>query len=312
MLKKVSILLSVIIVAGIIGLRHMHTASRQDDQATLQETNAEIQQLEAEKTSLESQLEEIQEEIAEAQAALEEAEAETRSVILCCNTLNAQFYTQVYPTLQEKGITGIFILKNGQLPGDGDIVTVEEFLALEADGWESAICLTQGDASDAEWRAEVETYVSRFTVRMGYAPRIFCFGEEGGTEEQAEFLSEQGFEILLVHDEVGEAEIGGLQVIQLISYLDTELDEKVSSFTGYCGLEMWVGWNDDTDAEKRYTASDLATLLSNELLSLDSLEDLEVLEPVTSGDELAQLEEEADNLQEQIDEIEEELSALYY
>lgn len=301
-------------LAGIVGLHSIQTARSQRGRAELLETNLKIQQLEREKSALETRLAVVQAENEKDGSVKETAKApavETRSVVLCCNTLTAQFYKEVYPAVKEKGITGIFTLKNGQLPGDNDMPTVKEFLAVEKAGWNSAICLTQGDASDAEWQAEVETYVARFTDRMGTAPSIFCFGAGGCTEEQAAFLSGQGFDTVLVHDEIEKEEIGGLKAIQLISYNDKELDNQIASFTGYCGLEMWVGWNDHTDEAKRYTKADLKTLLGKELLSLDSLKELKALTPMENEDDVLLVTDDADSIQKKIDEITQELSALY-
>lgn len=316
MLKKISLILSVIMLAGMLGLHSIQNVRNQSGRAELLETNLKIQQLEKEKAALEARLALVQAENeeaeADAEAAADAAAVETRSVVLCCNTMTTEFYNEVYPAAKEKGITGIFIMKNGQLPGDNDMPTVEEFLALEKAGWSSALCLTQGDASNAEWQAQVETYVTRFTERMGKAPRIFCFGEGGCTEEQAAFLSGQGFNTVLVHDEMEEEEIGGLKAIQLLFYKDPELDNKIANFTGYCGLEMWVGWNDNTDEAKRYTKADLKALLGKELLSLDSLKDLQALEPMENQDDVLLVTDDADTIQAKIDEINQELQELYY
>lgn len=315
MLKKIgTFLLAAALVVGLVFVYLSQKNNQRDNAQQLKSANIAIQELEAERDTLTAQLEELEAETGDESTEVQEVEqAAAPQAVFCLNTVTEQTYTEVYPALHEKGITGILILRNGQLPGDNYCLTVEQFLEMIDDGWSFGISLQKdADRTDESWQNEIELYMSNLKQRTDLTPAIYCFAEGGCTASEAGILIEEGFDTVLVHEQV-VSEYDELKIIRLFSYAQEDLTDTLSSMEGYCGLEMWIGWSSSTEEDVRYYSDQFNELLDLDAVQLTCLEDL--MPVVAQAEESEQTEDrsytDADSIRRRLAQIEEEIKSLY-
>lgn len=306
--KLLTVLLIVCTAACILTLNRYQQASVE---AVINETatvNATLEELAAERDALEGRLEELMAAEtnpgeAEEQTAQPDGTVEQQSqpVLLCLNALGKETYSELYPRLTEAGVTGVLILREGRLPGDNRMLSVQEFLEMVDSGWSFAISLeSSSDADSDDWQGEVEDYIDRLQRRVGLTPELYCFPEGGCSENEIQFLQEQGIHTVLTHQPVEL--YGQVRAITLFPYRMQTLQEDIFGLNGYCGLEMWVNWPDETDLALRYSEQGLTELLSDTSLQLLGLEELQPVQesPLPESEDIEEEEPETDK---QIDEI---------
>lgn len=338
MLKRIAAgLLTVLLLGGMAEI-YLHQKTSQSQQSRrLEETNSAIHALEAERSELEARLEvlnatlepEEAENVPDGQAEPDAKPAETgvssgepANALLCLNAVSEETYSDIYPVLEEAGVTGVLILRNGRMPGDNYAISVGDFVEMTDHGWDYAISLEREEnETDAEWQEKVEEYTDRLRRRVGILPTIYCFPEGTCSEEEAAILTEEGFDTILVHQQTQQA--GELNVIRLLPYNVPNLSDFVSSMTGYCGLEMWVSWTDETDETLRYSEEGLSALLDENgvaltgrdaLLTLSAAQEQYEDQPEQTEqmeDRFSEERDEAEQIQARIAEIDDEIAALY-
>ena len=228
---------------------------------------------------------------------------------LCFNVADEQLYSEIYPILEEQDLTGIIILRNDQLPGDKYAIPVQDFLNLLQAGWNSAISLSrpQGE-SDEAWKSRVQTYMQKLQKRTGIKTKIYCFPEGACSEPEAKILEELGFETVLCHKLNDSLDSENLKIIKLYPYHAKALRKFLTKTDGYCGVEVWVDWIDDTPKNLRYHEDTLRDLLSSDVIQIDSLDELEK-QTATAFEELPDGDE--GTARDRLAEIEDQLERLY-
>lgn len=285
----------IILAGGLFALDYWQGYNNQLVSGQLKQDNLEIQQLLNEKAQLEVQTEEnAQQETIEEQTGIPEA-------VLCFNSLNQNFYTEVYPAVNEKVDSGILVLENGKLPGDNNYIPTEDFCELIDSGWVYAISLERA-ADDSQWKANIENYLNVLSNRVPQKTTVYYLPSGSCSEEDAQILKEYGFDTVLCHEETTAKTVGELNVVQLLGYNDSTTINSVAASEGYCGLEIWVNWNTSIRTRVRYTETALQTLLDNNAITLKGMDDLLSSESV-SGSKTPE---------ERITEIDQRLDDLYY
>lgn len=316
-LKKVlSVVLVVALVLAMVALHWTRKTKEHQVAVSIQSTQESIRALEEEKVALEKRL--AGTDGSEAGTDSEEQgsqQTEAMQAVLCVTNVTETFYEEIFPAMQEKGQTGIIILRNGRLPGDvtDDIISVRSFVDMINSGWSYAITVTQYTGTSTEnWREAINQYVNRLIARVASEPSIYCF-VNGANEDRLSVLKEEGFETVLCHDALEDDE---LKVIQLLPYSSDSLEEAVSQVNGYCGLEVWTSWENDTDENLQYSQDKTLQLLESDSIELKGLDDLKALVASTGADdydEKPDLEEYTteEQIQSRIAEIEAEIEELY-
>lgn len=294
-MRKVFLIMGCIILAGgLVGLDYWQGYNQGLVSEQLVQDNIEIQQLLNEKTQMEE---------ASQQATTEEKtpveNTETSAAVLCFNSLNQSFYTEVYPVVKEKVDSGIFVLENGKLPSDDDYISTQDFSELIDNGWVCAISLER-DADDASWKSNIEQYLTALNDRVSAKPAVYYLSSGSCTEADAQILKELGFETVLCHEQTAAKTVGELNVVQLLGYNDTDVAGSISSIEGNCGLEIWVSWDKSVRTRVRYTSAALQNLLNNSTITLTGLDDMLNGEPVsvsqTPEERISQIDQRLDEL----------------
>lgn len=295
MRKVLWIIGCIILAGGLFALDYWQGYNNQLVSEQLKQDNLEIQQLLNEKAQLEVQTEEnAQPETIEEQTGIPEA-------VLCFNSLNQNFYTEVYPAVNEKVDSGILVLENGKLPGDNNYISTQEFSELIDSGWVYAISLER-TADDSQWQANIENYLNALSNRVSQKPTVYYLPSGSCSESDAQTLKEFGFETVLCHEGTTAKTVGELNVVQLLGYNDATTISSVSASEGYCGLEIWINWDRSIRTRVRYTATALQTLLDSDAITLKGLDDLFHSESVSKSK----------TPEERISEIDQQLDDLYH
>lgn len=293
--KIISGLLSVLMIAVIVGLFFIQQHQKAQTAEQLEQINAEIQQLKSEKAELEEQRTAIQNG--------EDASAVVSNyrALLCLSTINEQTYTDVYPLLKEQGITGVLVLRNGQLPGDSYTVNSKQFTEMIQDGWLAGISLPREEyQTEEEWKEALQQYSLQLQERAGAVPTVYSLPEGTLTRSECEILGEEGFDTVLYHERIDRKKRAGIEIIQMTPYAQPDLETSLSMVSGYCGLDLWVGWTDETEEPLRYSPEGLDALLQSDTIQLTTLD---ALTPVASYSNESDIDERIAEIDSQIDEL---------
>lgn len=259
----------------------------------IKQDNAEIQQLINEKSQLENQ---------EEDTALQETTEDNSQItgaVLCFNSLDQSFYTEIYPVIQKSVSSGIFVLENGKLPGDNDYISVQDFSALIDNGWKCAISLER-DADDSQWQTNIENYLTSLNDRVSAKPTVYYLPSGSCSDNDAQILKTLGFDTVLCHEQTTAKTVGELNVVQLFGYNDSNVAGSISESQGNCGLEIWVNWDKSVRTRVRYTAAALQNLLDNSEIALTTLDNMLNGEPVpqsqTPDERISEINQRLDDL----------------
>lgn len=315
-LKKVlSVVLIVVLVLAMVALHWFRKTKEHQMAVSIRSTQESIRALEEEKLALEEKLAGDDGEAGADSEEQENQQTEPMQAVLCVANVTEAFYEEIFPAMQEKGQTGIIILRNGRLPGDvtDDVISVRSFVDMIDSGWSYAITVTQYTGTSAEsWGEAVDRYVDRLIARVASKPTMYCF-VNGANEERLNLLEEKGFEAVLCH---GVPEEEDLKVIQLLPYGSEPLEEAVSQINGYCGLEVWTAWEDDTEEALQYSEEKTMELLDNNSIELKGFADLRAMTALAEdgeedGESAAGKYATEEEIHSRIAEIEAEIEALY-
>lgn len=311
-----AILLMVVLVLGMIALHFIQKREEQNLSASIQSIQQSIRMLEAEKQELEAKLVEIGADGADAGSENEEAyQTESMQAVLCVVNVTETFYEDVFPVMQEDSQTGVIILRDGRLPGDvtDDIISVSNFVNMINAGWSYAITVTQyPNTSTESWTSSIEQYMEHLIARVGIKPSMYYFADSVD-EESLSILQDEGFETVLCHNML---ENTALKVVQLIPYNSDLVVTTMSQMDGYCGLEVWASWEDNTNENLQYSKDRILQLMENESIALSGMDQLKALTAAEEGDKYTNqfdLEKYATEgqIKSRIAEIEAEIDQLY-
>lgn len=293
-MRKVFLIIGCIILAGgLVALDCWQGYTNAQVSEQLKQDNIQIQQLTNERSQLEKQIEEgVQQETVQEDTGIPEA-------VLCFNSLNQNFYTEIYPVVKEKVDSGILVLDNGKLPGDNDYISTEEFSELIDNGWDYAISL-QKAADDSQWQTDIQNYLDALSARVSAKPTVYYLPSGSCSESDAQILQSLGFETVLCHEETAASTVGELNIVQLYGYNDPTTISSVSTNEGNCGLEVWVSWDNSIRTRVRYTETALQSLLNNGTITFKGLDDLfseeEVSVSQTPEERIAEIDQLLDEL----------------
>lgn len=347
MFKKLIIAGTILLFVVFGGLYVFQNREQAVQAANLSAANAQIKELLAERETLETRLAEMESspqpdaeedgaEPAEPEAGGAVAQDGMESnVVLCLNGMGEDFYDEQYEVIQETGIKGILIQKDGKLPGDNFQMSTQDFLSMLQDGWAFAVTLDREEGQSLEdWLGDVEDYLDKMDRRLSRIPTIFCFGKGTYDSEVLEGLKDLGFTDILYHEgETVDDTVEGLRQICLVDYQADLETARRNGLRGYAGLEMWMNWTDETPEELHYDPDAFAALVSDPQVHFQDLDTLEENEPVEqTGEDVPAGEGEipadeelngettpdteaglntSDSIQQRIDEIDQEIRTLY-
>lgn len=257
----------IILAGGLFALDYWQGYNNKLLSEQLEQDNIQIQQLKNERSQLEKEVAETE------QQDTAEKDSETPGALLCFNSIDQKFYTEIYPVVKEYGDFGILVLDTNKLPGDSNYITAQELSELVEKGWSCAISLDR-NADDSQWKANIENYLNRLSSKTSVKPTVYYLPSGSCNENDAQILKEYGFTTVLCHEQSMANTVGGINIVQLFGYNDTATISSVLASENSCGLEIWVNWNQSTRTRVRYTSTALQNLLNNSMIKFQSLEDL--------------------------------------
>lgn len=186
-------------------------------------------------------------------------------ITLVFDQINHTSYEELYPLMEEKGYSGVLVMREKRLPGDYLQITKEECEEMLDEGWTLAV----GGSNDIDMTGDLETVMSEWTdylteyvldikEMLGTAPTMYCFDEGEYKEEFDTVLKELGF--------------------TTIRYFGKEdLEGKHNGITRIQGYRISedMDVSDMVKALKEYTEVDLSTRLVTKDID-DSGQDMDI------------------------------------
>lgn len=288
MAKKIGLVFLIILLLMGFVLANLYRKNEVKETAQeLEGSNQLIRKLESEKEKLQRQLEQL-----ETDAAAEDGEkvetdedseetdthqnVEIANAVLCFSECDETLYTDIYPKMSEKNLTGIIILPEDILPGDYGVISSIGFANMMQNGWQYAISL-ESNAFDANWQDSLETYLQRLSTRVGVMPTVYRLTDGEYNEEKEAILQENGFFAVLTDQT--EMLSGELQQIVLFPYGEDDLNAQMVQSDGYYGVEVCLKSDEHTEEDILYDADAFSALLEEGSVRLQSLN---MLEPTIS------------------------------
>ncbi|MGN0294241.1 MAG: hypothetical protein ACI4D3_09595 [Lachnospiraceae bacterium] len=301
--KKATIVLCLILMAVLAGLFYMQRRQEQEEKENLTGLNHEIQQLQMEKSNLEKELRTLTRKNAG-------QESEQPTGVLCFTSIDQDIFSQAYSNVQKEGYTGIFILRNGRLPGDYNTITVEQCVELLDSGWEYGIAWDQDEDSKTQWEEDVVGYLENLRNRIGVLPSVYYFEEGMYDAAVAEVLPDHGISVILYEDSEQIEDVDGITYIPVRGYLDdfSELDAD-----SLLALNVQIAWNTDTKSSVRYRADDLSDVLAQTDVLISDISHIQSLiqQKKELKEQISLQEKEIRQIQDMISEIDQKIKEKY-
>ncbi|MCI6675658.1 MAG: hypothetical protein MSG78_01905 [Clostridiales bacterium] len=129
------------------------------------------------------------------------------SITLCVEQTDASLYEQVKPVFDSYGMQGMFVIKNGALPGSKNVITREQYDEMIEQGWEAAIGtwddLNLEREKDREvWTERLDTLIAEMNEQKIAVPNRYYFKRGSYSEECKEELQKRGFSLICHYEQV--------------------------------------------------------------------------------------------------------------
>ncbi len=124
------------------------------------------------------------------------------NIIFAFTDLSGAMGREAIAYMQENGYKGVYVFVDGKLPGDPGSITMAEYKALKANGWDFAmgttgeINLSTGvnERTVNKWEDYVRGMIDRCKQTGIDVPDIYCFNENGANYMAKERLAGMGFD----------------------------------------------------------------------------------------------------------------------
>lgn len=138
--------------------------------------------------------------------------AETRTgnfLVLFFDNVDENLYDIAYPMLEKYGYKGTIVLCEGLVPGDVGNISKENFDALIAKGWDTAIGYNSDiDMSALDADVKLGEYLDDYIARLSAAgieiPYTYCFNKGEYNTRFEKVLKDRGFKAIRHFGETGE------------------------------------------------------------------------------------------------------------
>lgn len=188
---KIMLPILLIVLVGLIFVK----GKEQDEQQKL--LSEEIKYI----TSVKKDITEKEEEIQQLKENRERKINKKASITLCIDQMTPNLYDQVKPIFDSYGLTGVFVIKNGILPGSKDSITKEQYDRMLQDGWDVAVGgwddLNLEREEDLEiWEERLNKLIDQMDEQKLKVPIYYYFEESTYTDRCDDILQDCGFRVI--------------------------------------------------------------------------------------------------------------------
>ena len=144
-------------------------------------------------------------------------------VILFFDQMDHNLFEEVYPLLSQYGYKGVFVLKDGKLPGDEGMISKEQYEILLDNGWEAALggneeMGQQSGYKKEQWVKYLDSYIKKLKAVGLAVPKIYCYGKGEHQDGFDEILKEKGFTMVRQYD-VSRTSVANGSLAKALSYI---------------------------------------------------------------------------------------------
>lgn len=174
------------------------------DSAKEKRTQQQIAEYKAQITPIQEEIRLLEEENKNLKENYESKSRRTPQVVLCFGQMDSDLYDEVYPLLQKYGYKGVFIMKEGKVPGEDGVITKEQYNTLIESGWQAVMGGTDAfDLADSvqdssiliKWKEYLTWYIMRLVEAGIEVPDTYCFEEKEYQKDCDAILQDCGFKI---------------------------------------------------------------------------------------------------------------------
>ena len=254
------ILVLVILVAGVWLVRR----ADQQDNRNMRDLYTVVEPLQQQKEALLVEKEELETEY-------EQLLRDPSTVEILFRELDKSLYTDVYPLMRDRGLTGVLGINLNQYPGFNSQLTKDQYIRLLKDGWGSCLIYQEG-YSLGTWLIYMSSWIER--DKLDLPTTIYFSDNTYDPETMDETLLEYGIDTVLLSADNGHSStvtrIGELWFTGAMpwNYTGINSDIELLSYTEGANLAFTVSFKDLWDAYDKESFGKL----------LDSLEEILVVE----------------------------------
>ena len=196
--------------------------------------------------------------------------------------LDKSLYTDVYPLMRDRGITGVLGLSLNQYPGLLSQITKEQYIRLIKDGWGSCLIFQDGYNLEA-WLYYLKTWVDR--DELEFPTTIFFPSNNYDSETMDAVLEEYGINTILLNAENGHSStvtrIEGFWFTGAMpwNYTGINSDLELLSYVDGGNLAFTVSFEDMWDAFEQKPFITLMETLKEVLVVENLLEQEAIVTP---------------------------------
>ena len=195
-LKKVWKIISLILVLAILGTGVMYLRrTEQADQRRMKELYTQAEPLQRQREVLEAELNSL-----ELNYALMMRDVSTVQMLF--RELDSTLFSDVYPLMRDRGITGVLGISGYELPNMMGKISADEYKRLLMDHWGS--CLVYNSDEDLDyWIPEIKGYLNWRGIDL---PKAIYFMNGKYSEEYDELLLSHGITTVIVDSSDGHSD----------------------------------------------------------------------------------------------------------
>lgn len=183
----IDIILVVVFAFVVIQDRRQEYASSYDIAAAAQE----LSELQDKKREVRSELDKLEN-------STKETNYGKATLSVVCTNASAELYTDIYPSMQERGLPGTLALSLNSFPGDLNCITVAQFVELKNAGWECCLYWDGSYDDVSTWYQELQY---RMTLYNFDVPTVVYCKNGTYTEELENELAQLGITGIIHHGE---------------------------------------------------------------------------------------------------------------
>lgn len=269
-LRRVILLILVlaILVAGVWFVRR----ADQEDNRNMRDLYTMVEPLQQEKEALLIEKEELESEY-------EQLLRDPSTVEILFRELDKSLYTDVYPLMRDRGLTGVLGINLNQYPSFNSQLTKDQYSRLLMDGWGS--CLIYQDGYSLEtWLAYIKSWTER--DQLAFPSSVYFADNSYDPESMDEILLEYGIDTVIMNAENGHSStvtrIGDFWHTGAMpwNYTGINSDVELLSYTEGANLVFTVSFKDLWDAYEKESFVKLLNSLE-EILVVQNLLEMEAI-----------------------------------
>ncbi len=243
--KAIALLLVLaLLAAGVLYLRKVERA----DQQNMQDLYTMVEPLQRERDVLVQERDQIA-----ADYALQMRDVGT--VELLFREMDNKIFSEVYPLMRDRGITGVLGLSLQEYPGLQNKMTLEQYSRLLMDGWGSCLVYSDGMNDPETWFTTLKNNLEHDKLPM---PTAIFFPEGKYDSSMKEMLLNWGIQTVVVPTEDGRSNTvtapqDGLWFTGAMpwNYTGVNRDTELLAYTNGANLLFTISFNNLWDAYDR-------------------------------------------------------------